>query len=140
MVSTADRAASTAATPSFSLLQDAPSPALGMAACKIFSFAALLARASNALGSPRKAFCASNGMRCSTSASFSAGAATGAAPCDNSVRAAAAVTHSASSPASTGRKLKLDPVSVRLVINFSTRLACRLQEALTLHQRLQTEH
>ena len=42
------------------------------------SRAALLASASKALDSPRNAFCASKGMRCTTSDSCSAGAATGA--------------------------------------------------------------
>jgi hypothetical protein len=80
-----------------------------------------LASESKALGSPRNAFCDSNGMRCTTNASCSPGAATGEALRVNAVRTAARPMHSTTSPASTGRAGKFDVFSIRLVdIFFST--------------------
>ena len=98
MVSTAGRASATAATPSFNLLQAAASPAPGMPPRKLLRRAALLASASKALDSPRNAFCASKGMRCTTSDSCSAGAATGAELRVSAVRTAAIIKHSTSKP------------------------------------------
>src|SRR5271170_5410771 len=140
MASTAGRAASTVAAPSLSLANVAPPPPPGSEARKVLSRATLLARASNALGSPRRAFCASNGIRCTNRDICSAGAAMEAESCMNAVRAAAAARQSTTSAASRGSKLALGPFSVRLFILSRPNSTRGLQEALALHQTLQTEH
>src|ERR1700689_5541508 len=140
MVSTAARASPTAATPSFNLFQVAASPVPGMPPRKDLRRAALLASASNALDSPRNAFCASKGIRCTTSDNCSAGAATGAELRVSAVRTAAMIKHSTTNPANTGSKLRFGDFSIRLVvILLFHNLTCRLQEALAFHQALQAQ-
>src|ERR1700691_6394797 len=100
MVSTAILASLTVRTPSESLFQAAalaafpePAPLSGREARRLLRRAELLASASNALASPRSAFCASYGRRCATRES-SAGPAGGAALDVSSVNAAAPPKHS----------------------------------------------
>src|SRR5271168_1391012 len=140
MASTAGRAASTVAAPSLSLANVAPPAPAGSEARNVLRRAALLARASNALASPRRAFCASNGIRCTSRDSCSAGTAMAAEPCVNAVRAAAAARQSTTSTASRGSILVLGPLSFRLFILSRPNSTRGLQEALALDQTLQTEH
>ena len=97
---------------------------------------ALLFSASKALVSPRSAFCASNGIRCTTKDNCSGGAAvTGALPRVSKVSAAGAeqAQHEQRRPA-RGRIVAL---------RFWVGSACstrRLQKALAFHQGFQTQH
>src|ERR1700722_18574746 len=144
MVSTAARASPTVPTPAVNLfhMSSVAAPAAGAPAARnVFSRAALLPSASKALDSPRKAFCASKGMRCTTRESCSAGAATEALLCESSVSAAAAATQSTTSAASTGRRLTLEFVTFCVAIFVPVEPSARgLQETLALHQALQAQH
>ena len=123
MVSTAARAEPTVAAASPTLAQAGFAAAFGSLSAlrRAFIRAVLAASASKALDSPRNAFCASNGMRCTTKDSCSAGAACGAPARDISVSIAAAARQSTMSAISTGRSPGLDILVSRVVISFIRR-------------------
>ena len=118
MASTAARAEPTVAAASPTLAQAGFAAAFGSLSAprRAFIRTALAATASKALDSPRSAFCASSGRRCTTNDSCSAGAACGGAARDISVSIAAAARQSTMSAIRTGSSPGLEILVSRVLI------------------------
>src|SRR6202522_3055031 len=95
--------------------------------------------ASKALGSPRSAFCASKGTRSMTRTICSLGVATGGALRDSIVSRAAPARHATIRARSSGNNCGLGAVSRMVIQPVRNSTGC-LEEALALHQALQTQH